>query len=408
MKPKLIRITTVPLSLNILLKGQLRFMKEHFEVIGISAGPLRDLEAVGNREGVLTRMVPMTRSITPLKDLKAVWQLYWIFRKEKPTIVHTHTPKAGTLGMLAAKLAGVPNRLHTVAGLPLEVTTGSKRALLDIVEKFTYSCANKIYPNSPGLCRVILNNKYCRAAKLKVLGIGSSNGINTTYFDSSNISKEQQVVLKESLDIRKGDFVFVFVGRVVKDKGINELVTAFEKLSRALLHQGVARIADNIENSFKIEDKKRVKLLLVGPFEPDLDPLEPATLIKIEQNPDIISVGFQEDVRPYLAISNVLAFPSYREGFPNVVMQAGSMGLPCIVTDINGSNEIIMDGENGIIVPVKAKEKLFEAMKKVVQDTYYYEKLKTKARLMITSRFEQQVVWKAILEEYEEILRMKP
>ncbi|PKP24322.1 MAG: glycosyltransferase family 1 protein [Bacteroidetes bacterium HGW-Bacteroidetes-2] len=388
-KPKLIRITTVPLSLNVLLKGQLRFMKEHFEVLAVASGPKVELDEVSNREGVPTAQVEMTRAITPFKDLKAVWQLYKLFKKEKPHIVHTHTPKAGTVGMLAAKLAGVPHRIHTVAGLPLLEATGAKRKLLDTVEKFTYSCATKVYPNSKGLYDIILkegyiknNNVIASEAKLKVLGNGSSNGIDTTYFNPKNFTARQNQDLKNSLGIHPNDFVFIFVGRLVGDKGINELVTAFSLCERSAANSSTP------------------KLLLVGPLEPHLDPLQPETLQEIQNNPNILTVGWQSDVRPYLAISNALVFPSYREGFPNVVMQAGAMGLPAIVTNINGCNEIIEDGKNGTIIPVKNTAALQEKMQQLIEDTAYYQHLKQNARQMICERYEQQVVWEALLAEY--------
>src|SRR5690554_4338580 len=169
MKPKLIRITTVPQSLYSLLKGQLKFMsKSGFDVIGVSS-PGEELKQVEVQEGIPTYAVPMTRTIAPFKDLVSLYKLYKIIRKEKPQIVHTHTPKAGTLGMLAAKLAGVPHRLHTIAGLPLLVTKGNKRKLLDFVEKKTYGWATKVYPNSKGLYEIILKNKYTTVDKLKVI-----------------------------------------------------------------------------------------------------------------------------------------------------------------------------------------------------------------------------------------------
>src|SRR5690606_13135015 len=141
-----------------------------------------------------------------------------------------------------------------------------------------------------------------------------------------------------------------------------------------------------------------------GPLETELDPLSPETLKAIETNVNIISVGFQKDVRPYFAISDCLTFPSYREGFPNVVMQAGAMGLPSIVSNINGCNEIIEEGANGIIVPVKNTEALQQAMEKMITDKPFYEKLKTNARAMIKSRYEQKVVWNALLEEYSSLI----
>ena len=178
-KNKLIRITTVPISLEKLLENQLRFMNQYYSVTAISADKI-NLERVGKLQEVPTFHMEMTRKITPLQDLIAVWKLYSYFNKEKPLIVHTHTPKAGTLGMLAAKLAGVPHRLHTIAGLPLLEASGGKRKLLNAVEKATYACATNIYPNSFGLKEIIIQEQFCKPAKLKVLGNGSSNGIHTT------------------------------------------------------------------------------------------------------------------------------------------------------------------------------------------------------------------------------------
>lgn len=384
MHPKLIRLTTVPISLKILLKGQHRFMsKNGFEVVGVS-NPGQELKDVKNDEGISLVALEMTRTISPIKDLISLWSFYRLCKKETPVIVHSHTPKAGIIGMLGAKLAGVPIRLHTVAGLPLMEADGIKRKILDFVEKLTYSSATKVYPNSKGLYDFILKNNYTSIDKLKVIGEGSSNGIDTVFFSRQEISEEGKSVLIKKLDIKPTDFVFVFVGRLVGDKGINELVNAFSKLQTP-----------------------SSKLLLVGPLESDLDPLLSETLKEIETNPNIISVGFQKDVRPYFAIANALVFPSYREGFPNVVMQAGAMGLPSIVSNINGCNEIIIEGENGTIIPVKDSEAIRSAMLKMIEDKEFYIKLKENSRSMIQSRYEQAVVWQALLEEYTQLLKEK-
>lgn len=381
MKNKLFRITTVPISLEKLLENQLLFMKQYYEVTAISADKV-NLERIGKIQQVSTFHVEMTRKITPLQDLIAVWQLYSYFKKEKPFFVHTHTPKAGTLGMLAAKLAGVPHRLHTIAGLPLLEAAGFKRKLLNVVERATYACATHIYPNSYGLKEIIISEQFCKPNKLKVLANGSSNGIDTAYFNPENFSAQQNQTLKANLGIHAEDFVFIFVGRLVGDKGINELTQAFKKIS---------------------SEVDKVKLILVGSFESDLDPLEQETLNAITNNTNIISVGFQKDVQPYLAISNCLAFPSYREGFPNVVMQAGAMGLPCIVTDINGCNEIIIEGQNGMIIPVKDCSALYVAMQKMIDNSDFRVQLKQNARPLIISRYEQKMVWEAILAEYKKL-----
>lgn len=385
---KLIRITTVPLSLKVLLKGQHKFMSNYFKVIGVSS-PGQELEEVKLEEAIEVVPIEMSRKITPIRDIKSLWNTYRLLKKERPQIVHTHTPKAGIVGMLAAKLAGVPHRLHTVAGLPLMEATGTKRKILDFVEKLTYSSATGVYPNSKGLYDFILQHNYTNKSKLKVIGNGSSNGIDTSYFSSKQITEDQKKLLKNELNIEDSDFVFVFVGRLVGDKGINELVKAF-----SLMHK-----MDNWQ--------RNPKLLLVGPLETDLDPLDSGTLKEIENNKNIIVAGFQKDVRPYFAISDALVFPSYREGFPNVVMQAGAMELPSIVSDINGCNEIIIQDENGIIVPVKNIEKLQNAMKKIMTDVNYYNRLRNNARPMIQSRYEQFVVWNALLHEYKILLEEK-
>lgn len=388
LRTKIIRITTVPISLKVLLKGQLKYMSNYFHIIGISSDG-SELNEVVKDEGVDVIPIEMSRKITPVSDLISLFKIYKILKKEKPEIVHSHTPKAGIIGMLAAKLAGVPIRLHTVAGLPLMEANGPKRKILDYVEKLTYSCATKVYPNSKGLYHFILNNEYTGKHKLHVIANGSSNGIDTSYFSRERLSETDLANLKSSLSIKEDDFVFIFVGRLVGDKGINELVHAFKELCSSKY------------------SSRTIKLLLVGPLESDLDALQNNTLIEIESNPNIISVGFQKDVRPYFAIADALIFPSYREGFPNVVMQAGAMGLPAIVSDINGCNEIIMEGQNGTIIPVKNAIAIQGAMEMMVLDENYFSNLKLNARKMIAERYEQQVVWDALLKEYKELLNDK-
>jgi glycosyltransferase involved in cell wall biosynthesis len=192
-------------------------------------------------------------------------------------------------------------------------------------------------------------------------------------------SDEANESFRNQLKIEKHDFVFIFVGRLVADKGINELISAFTKLSKEVLN---------------------CKLLLVGPFEQDLNPITETNVNEIKNNPKIINVGYKDDVRPYFAIANCLVFPSHREGFPNVVLQAGAMNLPSIVSDINGCNEIIIHNENGLIIPFKNELAIFDAMKLILEDEELYNKLRISSRDAIVSRFEQHIVWKAILTEY--------
>ncbi|WP_282123445.1 glycosyltransferase family 4 protein [Algibacter mikhailovii] len=383
MKKKIIRITTIPGSMGGLLKNQLKFMSKYYDVIGVSSKGEDDrLKQVGIEQGIRVSNVEMTRTISPFKDLKSLYALYKILKVEKPYIVHTHTPKAGTIGMIASRLANVPHRLHTIAGLPLVEATGFKRFILNNVEKLTYSCATKIYPNSFGLKQIILNEKFTDKSKLKVIGNGSSNGIDTSHFDPRIYNDEFKKKLKQELNIADNDFVFIFVGRLVGDKGLNELIEAFDKLN----------------NSYN-----NTKLILVGGAEKELDPLLNETITKIEANNDIIETGWVSDVRPYLAISDVLTFPSYREGFPNVVMQASAMELACIVSDINGCNEIIQHGSTGYIIPKKDAETLFKTLVSVLSNKELIINMGLKSRENIIKNYEQKVVWEAILNEYNQL-----
>ena len=358
-------------------------MNGYFKVTAISSEKQR-LEKYGEHEGVSTFHLPLTRKITPIKDIVSVFKLYKFLKKEKPEIIHTHTPKAGIVGMVAAILANVPIRLHTVAGLPLLETKGLKRTILIQVEKITYRLATNVYPNSNGLNDIILSKNFTSSNKLKVLGNGSTNGIDTTYFSKSNFSEDDLINERNKLNIPLEDFVFVFVGRIVSDKGINELIESFLKLHKK---------------------HKKCSLLLVGPFEDDLDPISNKTKSAILENEKIINTGYKEDVRIFYALSNALIFPSYREGFPNVVMQAGAMGLPCIVTDINGCNEIIEDHRNGLVIPSKNNKVLFDKMELLVNNVVLLTKLSSKSRQMILDSYEQREVWEAILAEYKILLK---
>jgi len=375
---KLIRTATVSVSLDILLKGQLAFLNDYYQVIAVSGQDVH-LENVKNREKVLTVDVPMYRTISPFKDFVSLVKLYLLFKKEKPLIVHSITPKAGLVSMAAAFFAGVPIRIHTFTGLLFPHKKGFLHHLLLFLDKVLCGFATTIFPEGEGVKKDLENFKVTKKP-LRVIANGNVNGIDLQYFNPDNVSDEVCKNYKKTLQIDSSDFVFVFVGRLVTDKGINELVAAFTDLSK--------------QNS-------QCKLLLVGPYENELDPLHQETLDLIESNKSIISVGFQDDIRPYLALSDVFVFPSYREGFPNVVLQAGAMNLPCIVTDISGSNEIIVQDKNGIILPIKNKKAIFDGLNTMLLDVELRNKCKFNARHLISSRYERSLVWNSLLREYQ-------
>ncbi|SDE87873.1 glycosyltransferase family 4 protein [Epilithonimonas hungarica] len=378
---KLIRISTVPSSLNILLKGQLQFLNHYFNVISVSGSGL-DLDEVKMREGVNIHPIEMQRHISPLRDLVALIKLFLYFRKEKPDIIHSLTPKAGLLSMIAGKLAGVPVRMHTFTGLIFPYRTGKMQKTLILMDRLLCVCATNIYPEGQGVKNDLLTFNITKKP-LIILANGNINGIDADFFYRNVVESEGLIQLKKDLDILDEDFVFTFVGRLVKDKGINELVSAFKMFSER-----------------KDTGEGKPKLLLVGSFEQNLDPVSEETLFEIENNENIITTGFQKDVRPYLAISDVLTFPSYREGFPNVVLQAAAMELNAIVTDISGSNEIICDGLNGWIIPKHNQEQLYEKMKWCLENISESKAMGKKSRTIIIERYEQKIVWEALKAEY--------
>jgi glycosyltransferase involved in cell wall biosynthesis len=379
---KLFRITTISFSLHILLKGQLNFLNQYYEVTAIASDTDKDIwDIIAEREKVKCHPIHIERDISLWKDIQSLFRLYRFFKKEQPDIVHANTPKASLLSMLAAKFAGIPHRLYTVTGLRFEAESGIKRKILVGMEKITCWAATKVIPEGQGVKNTLITNNITKK-ELNIIANGNLNGIDTQHFSPIHFPKKEKSELKQQLNIESNNFVFCFVGRLVRDKGINELIQAFVELNKRYLY---------------------ARLLLVGPFERELDPLLPETEKEIQDNPHIISTGFQADVRPYLAISDIFVFPSYREGFPNVVMQAGAMELPCIVTDINGCNEIITDGINGLIIPSKNKEALKEKMEVLIGDGTLRNRLKQNAREMITSRYEQKLVWEALLAEYKSL-----
>lgn len=262
---------------------------------------------------------------------------------------------------------------------------GTKRKILQNMEKLTYRLATHVYSNSVALRAFILENNLLPESKISVIANGSSNGIDTSWFQRTADVEKKARELRSEWNVENGK-VIIFVGRLVKDKGIEELLQAFAQLK---------------------QEGQSVKLVLVGPFEEERDPLSSAASQIIKKDPHVITTGFVKDVRPYLCAADLLAFPTYREGFPNVPMQAGALGLPSVVTDINGCNEIVQHGVNGLILPPKDATALHDAIHQLLTDEPLYERLSKNARPMITERFEQKLVWEGLLKEYRYRMQQK-
>ena len=379
---KIIYTSTIPLSLNLFYRGLFRELSQEYEVVALSS-PQPELAEVAKREGVKTIAVSMRREIAPVNDLIALWRLIRIFRRERPQMVHSMTPKAGLLSMIATRIARVPVRVHTFTGLVFPTSSGLLRQVLMFTDKMTCWCATHIIAEGEGVRNDL---QRCGITKkgVSVLGFGNVRGIDLDYYALTPSVKEQAGEIRKKLGIADGAFTFVFVGRIVRDKGINELIAAFCRLCN---------------------EREDVYLLLVGDYEPT-DPLSKYSRELIDSTPNIyVTEEWIDDVRSWYAAADALVFPSYREGFPNVVIEAGAMGLPSIVTDINGSREIIIDGENGVIIPSHDEMALYHAMKGMVMNPKKAKYMGEKAHPLIASRYEQGFVRSKLKEFYHNILK---
>ena len=336
-RKKIIRTATVPLSLDLFCRGLLRDLSSRYEIIALSS-PQPELESIRKREKVRTISVPMARKIAPFSDLKSLFELIRVFRKERPDMVHSITPKAGLLSMMAAKWTRVPVRVHTFTGLVFPYEKGWKRRLLMTTDRLTASCATHVIPEGVGIRDDLIRFRITRKP-LRVLGNGNVRGIDLDHYVRSEKLGRRAADIRNLYQIPDDGFVFLFVGRLDRDKGIDNLVQVFQKLEKSC---------------------PNVYLFLVGAEEPEGKSILDETRETIGRDPHIIlSDGWQADVRPWYAAADALVHPSLREGFPNVVIEAGAMGLASIVTDINGSREIITDGRNGTIVPAQDPEALY-------------------------------------------------
>lgn len=374
-KKKIIRSVTVPQSICFFEEVMMRLKEDDYEVVVVTS-PGKELDDFKHRHPQeKTIEVPMERRISLFKDIKSLWRMIKVMHKEKPYMVHSMTPKAGLLSMIAGWVTGVPVLVHTFTGLVWPTETGLKRKILMATDWLTCACATHVIPEGQGVLDDLKNSHICRKP-MKVLGYGNIMGVDMERFNPTRFAE-----VKKNEDI----FRYIFVGRIVGDKGINELVEAFVRL--------------NIEYPAS-------QLALVGKYEPNIDPIKPETLKQIEENPCIDACGpkYGEDLLVEYTKSDCFVMPSYREGFPNTVMEAGAMGLPAVVTDINGSREIIIHGKNGLIVPSQNADALYEAMKQMLIDNSARKRMAENARPLINSRFEKSFVQGCLLDYYESII----
>ena len=381
--PKLIRITTVPMALRYLLPGQMKYMKEQgFDVIMVSADGKEREEAIRN-EGCPHIIVNMTRKITPFHDFFSFLKLVQLFKKHRPDIVHSHTPKAGLLAMLAAKMTGVSLRIHTIAGLRFMTSAGFTRNILVKMEKLTARAATHVWPNSNSLLKYIKEHKLVEGKKLEVIGHGSSNGINLQRYSMSSLKPERVREIKNLVNYDDKLIYLVSVGRIVKDKGIDELLKVFTRL---------------------YEKNNRLRLVLVGIFEEHLDPITQDAREILIKHPAIIHIDWNDTVEYFMHIAYLLVHPSHREGFPNVLLQAGAMECPVVCSRIEGNVDIVDHEVNGLVFESQNENDLEEKLNYALAQPTLMRNYSAKLRLKIEQHFDQQFVHEQLKAKYLQLL----
>lgn len=381
--PKLIRITTAPLSLKYLLSNQMKYMKENgFEVIMVSSEGKEWPDLLAN-EGCEHRIVHMTRKITPFQDLKSLWQLYKLFKKEKPDIVHSHTPKGGLLGMLAAKMAGVKIRIHTIAGLRFVTATGMTKKILVFMEKLTARAAHYVWPNSHSLLTYIKRHKLVNEKKLQVIGQGSSNGVDLNRYSTISLKQEKMNEIKKLLNYDERLCYLLNMGRIVKDKGVDEVFKAFKVV---------------------YEENPNLRLIVVGAFEDDLDPISDEAKETLKTHPAIIHIDWSDHVEYFMHLSHLLIHASYREGFPNTLLQTGAMGCPIVCSAIDGSVDIVTHRETGLLFQPGNMEDLLEKLKYALAHPQEMKNYAISLRKKIEKNFSQSYLHNCLKEKYIELL----
>lgn len=372
-------VTTVPDTMAVILGGQPQYLAQKFK-LSLITSPGSSLARIVAQEGLPVTTIPMVRGINPLKDVISIWKMMLTLCRQRPDLVHSYTPKAGLVTMLAAWICRVPVRVHTFTGLIFPTATGLKQQLLIWVDRLICACATHIVPEGQGV-KQDLQCYRITSKPLQVIGYGNIAGVDTGYFNPEDTKvRAAAQALQTRLALDPDSIIFCFVGRLNQDKGISELFHAFAALPA------------------------QAHLLLVGSMDSSA-PIPNALQTALAGHPRVHGLGFMDDIRPALSLTNVLVLPSYREGFPNVVLQAGAMGLPVIATDINGCNEVVEPGFNGWLVPVGDVHALRQTMQ-VAIETPESERFSMgqRARERIKTRFERNEHWQRMEKFYIELL----
>jgi glycosyltransferase involved in cell wall biosynthesis len=376
-------ITTVDQSLRYLLLNQMRSIAQAgYEVTGISA-PGSDVPVIESM-GIRHIAVPLTRRLTPFADLRALVHLYRIFRREQFTIVHTHTPKPGLLGQLAARMAGVPVVVNTVHGFYFhEHMPRLWREFYITMERIAARCSDLVLSQSREDLDTAIRLGICPRERIQLLG----NGIDIQRFDRNRVDPATLAHLRSTLGLPPDVPVIGFVGRLVVEKGILELALAVQQ----------------VQSRFG-----PVTLLIVGGVDREKpDALIPDDIRAACGAASCVFAGVRQDMPDMYALMDIFALPSYREGFPRAPMEASAMGVPCVVTNVRGCREAVEHERNGLIVPLRDVDALAEALISLLRDHDRRRAMGDAGRRMAHEQFDERLVFQRVLAAYHRLLHEK-
>ncbi len=381
----LFHVTTVPETFGF-FRGQIAFMKERgFEVHAVSfPGVL--LDETGVRESIQVHPVVMHRQISPLADLRALYNLCRLFRSYKPAIVHAHTPKGGLLGVLAARLTRVPIVIYGMRGLPFVTAHGLKKTLLCLSEIISCRLSDLVLAVSHAIRKLALSLRFCPKTKIIVLGQGSSNGVDAEgLYNPGRLPAGTREKMRGDLQIPTDSITLGYVGRIVRDKGIVELEEAWQGL----------------RNRFP-----KLHLLLSGPIEPQ-DPVPSQVLARLHVDPRVRFTGWVNYMPAIYESLDILILPTYREGFPNTPLEAAAMELPVVATQVDGCAESVLDGVTGLLVPPQDSRALAEAIERLLLNPVLRKIMGQAGRQRALKDFKPEVLWELLYKQYLDLLNQR-
>lgn len=381
----LFHVTTIPETFGF-LRGQIAYMQERgIQIHGVSS-PGVGLEEVARRERIPMHPVNMSRKISPFADLRALSKLFRLFHSHQPEIVHAHTPKGGLLGVLAARLARIPVIIYGMRGLPFVTAAGMKRSVLRLSEFISCRLADRVIAVSFSIQNRALEEGFCPPQNIVVLGKGSSNGVDGRgRFNPERLPPGIRNSVRRQYDIPLDSLVIGYVGRIVRDKGIIEIEEAWRHLSQKF---------------------PELYLLLVGPLE-SKDPVPADVLARLQADPRVKFTGALADMPPMYASMDILAHPTYREGFPNTPLEAAAMTLPVVTTNVDGCPEAVVDRVTGLIIPPRDSKALADALEKLITNSNLRLEMGRAGRQRVLTDFKPEDIWRALFDNYKELLKIK-